>query len=357
MSPDTMKAALDFIANITTETVQQNVKVTFHGGEPLMAGHAILRQALDGLETRFGRGGYEVGLQSNLWLLDDEFCELFLRHDVEVGTSLDGPAEITDAQRGGGYFAGTMQGIELAKKRGLRVGCIATFTPVSDSRWREVADFFLAERLGFSIQPSVPRMDTEDALYSLSPQRYANLLRGLLDYYVEHRREMIIPSLDEVCQAVAFGESKVCTFRDCLGMFLAIDPSGDIYPCQRFCGIPTYRLGALSEKPTLSQLLNSPIAQRMAERQARVRAACADCGHVDYCLGGCAFNAWSKGDIARVKDPYCEAYKAIFDDIKQRLIREMQSEENVKAIASRRFPAEPHPLLRKGPLSELMRRS
>ena len=76
MGADTMEAALRLIADITAETGQQSVKVTFHGGEPLMAGHAIVRQALNSLESRFGQGGYEVGLQSNLWLLDDEFCEL-----------------------------------------------------------------------------------------------------------------------------------------------------------------------------------------------------------------------------------------------------------------------------------------
>ncbi len=356
MPPGTMEDALDLVAKIVTETGQRSVKVTFHGGEPLTAGHELLRRALEGLDARFGRGGYEVGLQSNLWLLDDEFCQLFLRHGVEIGTSLDGPEEITDAQRGDGYFARTMQGIEMARRGGLRVGCIATFTPARASRWREVAQFFLAERLSFSIQPSVPRMATNDALCLLNPKRLAELLLGMLEFYVEHRREMVIPSLDEMCQAVAFGENKLCTFRDCLGMFLAIDPNGDIYPCQRFCGIPAYRLGALSDQPTLSLLLNSLIAQRMAERQARVRDLCAECTHLEYCLGGCAYNAWSSRETARVKDPYCQAYRSIFDNIKGRLVSEMRSEENINAIVSHPFPTAPHPLLMKGPLSEILER-
>jgi uncharacterized protein len=46
----------------------------------------------------------------------------------------------------------------------------------------------------------------------------------MLDYYVEHRRELAVSSLDQMCQGFGCGEGKVCTFRDCLGMFLAIDP-------------------------------------------------------------------------------------------------------------------------------------
>ena len=110
------------MARIAKESGQRKVKITFHGGEPLQAGHDLWRQALQGLEQRLGRGRYEVALQSNLWLLDDELCQLFTEHKVEIGTSLDGPEEITDRQRGRGYFAGRCrgpQGILLRHERRL----------------------------------------------------------------------------------------------------------------------------------------------------------------------------------------------------------------------------------------------
>lgn len=49
-----------------------------------------------------------------------------------------------------------MKGIRLARSSGLNVGCIATFTPWSAHRWRDVFDFFLEQRLGMSIHASVP---------------------------------------------------------------------------------------------------------------------------------------------------------------------------------------------------------
>jgi uncharacterized protein len=140
MSAETMEASLDFIERISNETRQRKVKVTFHGGEPLRAGYAIWKQALDGLRCRLGPRRYEVALQSNLWLLDDEFCRLFAEHKVDIGTSLDGPEDITDSQRGEGYFTRTMDGIRRARRHGMSVGCIATFTPLSVPRWRDVFD-------------------------------------------------------------------------------------------------------------------------------------------------------------------------------------------------------------------------
>jgi uncharacterized protein len=355
MSPETLEASLDFVAAIAAETGQPKARVTFHGGEPLVAGVAFWRQALQGLERRFGRGGYEVSVQSNLWLLEDRICRLLRAHAVSVGTSLDGPQEITDAQRGPGYFARTVRGLRAARAAGLCVGCIATFTRPMAARWREVFDFFLAERLGMSIHAAVPALDQPDSPQALTPTQYGNLLVAILAYYIEHRREMAVSSLDQMCRAVGCGEGRVCTFRDCLGMFLVVDPRGQIYPCQRFCGRPAYRLGQLEDRPSLADLLASPVAQRMAERERRIGEACAGCSHVSYCRGGCAYNAWAGGNAERLKDPYCDAYRQVYDDIVRRVLHELASEENLQAMAAQPYTGRGHPLLRRGPLIELVR--
>ena len=360
MSEETMDATLEFMARIVGETSQRQVKVTFHGGEPLMASHAIWRQALDGLATHFGQQHCDLALQSNLWLLDEEFCRLFRQHKVDVGTSLDGPEEITDAQRGRGYFARTMQAVRRVQSQGMKIGCIATFTPASLPRWREVFDFFLNERLGFSIHAAVPPLDHGASRLALPPSQYAKLLCQMLDYYIEHRRELAVSSFDQMCQGFGCGEGKVCTFRDCLGMFLAIDPNGSIYPCQRFCGQPQHRLGAIQDRPTLVELFSSPTALRMTARQREVRQACHSCAHLEYCRGGCPYNAWvnnlqSEIRIPESVDPYCEAYREIFDYIQRRVAEEMAREENINAIADRSWDRRGHTLLRKGPLIELVR--
>lgn len=355
MSIETLQRVIDYISAITGETGQKNVSITFHGGEPLLAGHDFFERALSELLLRFGSHRLKLAIQSNLWLLDSSYCKLFNDHNIETGTSLDGPEPITDRQRGKGYYAKTMNGIQTAHSHGLTINCIATFTPWSIKHWQEVFDFFISRDLDFSIHPSVARLNSGPSRYTLSPTRYGDLLESMLEYYIRHRHLIRVPFFDQICQSVAEGQGKVCTFRDCLGMFIAIDPDGGISPCQRFCGDNKYRLGNITDNPTLDDLFSHPEAIRMKQHQQWMVETCRNCDHFEYCNGGCYYNALAEGPPGKSTDPYCNAYFKTFNVVKQRLQEEMASEENIHAVAMRPPVGKGNPLLQKGPLIELAR--
>ena len=351
MSKQIMDSTLDYISNIIEKTRHNKNRITFHGGEPLVAGTEIFRQAFNGLNNRIRGPQCDIAIQSNLWLLNDEFCNLFKENRCEVGTSLDGPEHLTDLQRGSGYYARTMKGIQKAQEYGLNINCIATFTPINLPYWREIFDFFLNERLNFSIHASVPQLNKDITSLNLKPQQYAKLLLEMLDYYIDHRRDIEVSSLDQMCKTLVSGKGKICTFCDCLGMFLAIDPLGGIYPCQRFCGRPEYSMGNIANNPDLHDLLKSEVANKMAIRQKTIKNICMDCSHMSYCKGGCTYNAWASGYIENVKDPYCQAYSEIFEHIQNRLASEISSEKNFQTFID--SPEEG--ILREGKLIELVR--
>jgi uncharacterized protein len=126
---------------------REALEVTFHGGEPLLAGADFYREALPRLQDGWSGRPVRFAVQSNLWRLDDAMLDVFSGYPLALGTSLDGPEDINDSQRGEGYFRQTMHGIERARKAGVPVGCIATFTAQSAPRWREVVEFFIVEGL------------------------------------------------------------------------------------------------------------------------------------------------------------------------------------------------------------------
>lgn len=330
--------------------------VTFHGGEPLLPGLAWYRMALPMIREGLAPREVRFSIQSNLWALNDDLCDLFHEYQVSLGTSLDGPEDINDAQRGQGYFQRTMVGIERARSNGLNVGVICTFTQQSARQIDSVFDFFIEKRLGFSVHSAIQPLGHPEYDFVLPPGRYSQLLSDLLERYLENADKTRISTLDAMIRSISAGQGGICTFTDCLGYYLAVDPEGWIYPCQRMAGIASFRLGHVQDCPTRADLENAPIWVAMQKRQEKIDEVCGDCPHLVYCRGGCPYNvlAANNGRLdADPRDPHCPAYQRIFDEITDKALGEVFSEENMGAVVAEK-PGK-YGLLRKGALLQIMR--
>ncbi len=358
MGLDSLDTVLEWL---TTYPHHERLSITFHGGEPLLAGLDFFADALPRIAKELPHTKRRVSLQSNLWLLTDELAAVLAQHEVSIGTSIDGPEDIHDAQRGDGSFQRTMNGIELARRHGLRPACISTFTAQSAARANEVFDFFLDEGLDFSVHAAVPGLpSTETQSWQLGPEDYGTLLVQLFQRYTANLDRMRMSSFDALCHGISAGRGGVCTHGECLGDHLAVDPRGGIFPCQRLVGNPAYLMGLATEQPTLRTLLSSPIARLFAERQARIHEACGDCANLPFCRGGCPYNALvaagQRGEAgfgAELRDPCCPAYQRIFDHIVDRATDEVFTPTNLTATVEGDHKA--RGLLQRGELLSLMR--
>jgi uncharacterized protein len=320
------------------------LEITFHGGEPLVPGTEFYRTALPLLRDGLAHRKVRLGIQSNLWLLTNELGELFREYGVSIGTSLDGPENINDA----------------ARAHSIDVGCICTFTAQSAGQADEVFDFFVRERLSFSIHAALPTLGHSGDGWVLSPEAYGQLLTGMLDRYLANVDKVRISTLDAMCRSVSAGHGGICTFGDCLGKYLAVDPEGWIYSCQRFAGMARYRLGNVHDYPSLETLATSLFWRKLKARQRRITEECGNCEYLRFCRGGCPYNAlvvngghFSFSQV--VCDPYCSAYRCIFNYITERAIEEVFSEENLRAVAN--HPNPEAGLLRRGDLISIIRKT
>ena len=103
----------------------------WQGGEPLLAGKAFYRKAVE-FQKAFGRDGQQVAnaMQTNGTLLDEEWAEFFAQYDFLVGISLDGPPEWHDHFRrdrqGNPTFHRAWAGLELLRDRGVEFNVLVT---------------------------------------------------------------------------------------------------------------------------------------------------------------------------------------------------------------------------------------
>lgn len=301
------------------------VTFTFHGGEPLLAGYEFFYQALNLLTEGLTHLKPAFALQTNLWNMTAELAQLLNEYDIPVGSSLDGPKELNDLQRGEGYYGKTMQGYEIAKSHNVKVSFICTFTSYSINFKEDIFKFFLENNLNLKLHPALPSIRDENPnKWALTPEDYGELLIYLLDKYLEHIDEIELKNIDHLCKCVFTRRGTVCTFVDCMGDTFAVGPDGSIYPCYRFVGMPEWVMGNVINHPTMDDLNKSAPMKLLREYSDYVDRECKKCTYIKFCRGGCPYNALAitEGEINGV-DPHCKAYKTIFKEITRRATREM----------------------------------
>ena len=375
MDMDTVLAAMDLIEVLSDP--DRPVKIVFHGGEPLLAGPSFYEKVLPLLRRRFGVR-LRLAMQSNLWALNgpegERLLELLSAYNVSVGTSLDGDREMCDSQRGEGYYDRTFQAMERLREYGIHAGTICTF---GKDKAGLAGKVFREARSGYSIHgavpsigevrsdcgihetlPSIVEVPTGCSIHSAVPSAadtgtgqdslavsVSQMEQILLDSYEAYAKDLghaRISTIDSMAAACVGQKGTVCTFKKCLGQFAAIGPDGSIYSCQRFNGIGEFCLGNVHDHPSEADLLASPGYRRLKAKQDGMEAACGECPHIAYCNGGCLYSAFA---AEQPKDPYCQAYRAVFDRISVDAALEMAEEMKRQLAGEPLQAAEDTPVL------------
>jgi uncharacterized protein len=139
--------------------VKEEFSIVWHAGEPTaldLGFYVKVNEILDKIVP----DGFKVNqhIQTNATLINQEWCDFFVKSKMIVGVSIDGPQFIHDAKRvtrsGKGTYEKTMNGINLLKKNDIEFSVIAVVTDTSLDYPNEIYDFFknLGTRsVGFNI--------------------------------------------------------------------------------------------------------------------------------------------------------------------------------------------------------------
>lgn len=315
------KELIDSIITWLENFRNDNVHFTFHGGEPLLAGYDFYEYALDKLSSIQNFEGFS--LQSNIWLLNQDLIDLFKKYNVTISTSIDGPKEINDYQRGEGYFDKTMNKFKLAKDNGIDINFVLTVTNYSKDYSDEIYDFFKENGMNLKIHAALPSLRGDNAEpWALNQKEHGKLLVEWLDKYLYDMDKFSIMDLDHIAKSSLRRRGTLCTFADCVGTTLAIGADGSIYPCYRFVGMDEYILGNVKDNPTFKELKESDAWHNLEEFREYVDENCKKCRFVKYCEGGCPYNGIVAHNTPKAVDPQCEAYKIIFSEVAKKANKE-----------------------------------
>ncbi|MBQ9618278.1 MAG: thioether cross-link-forming SCIFF peptide maturase, partial [Oscillibacter sp.] len=250
MSFEVGRQALDFL--IEHSGTRRNLEVDFFGGEPLMNWDVVKRLVEYARSVEQSRGKrFRFTLTTNGLLIDDDVIDFANREMSNVVLSLDGRPEIHDRTRvdysgRGSYDRIVPKFQKLVKARGGKNYYMrGTFTHANPDFTKDL--FHMAD-LGFtelSMEPVVCAPDDPAALtpedLEIVKQQYELLAVEML------RRERDGRPLTFYHYMLDLTGGP-CVYKRISGCgsgteYMAVTPSGDLYPCHQFVGEAAFKLG------------------------------------------------------------------------------------------------------------------
>jgi len=312
MSFEVGKRALDFL--IENSGTRHNLEVDFFGGEPLMNWDVVKQLVAYAREQeKIHNKNFRFTLTTNGMLIDDDVIEFSNKEMSNVVLSLDGRKEVHDRLRKdytgkGSYDIIVPKFKEFVERRGNKSYYMrGTFTHANTDFTNDI--FHMAD-MGFtelSMEPVVCAPSDVSALTEADLPVLFEQYEILAKEMIKRKREGRPFTFYHYMLDLKHGP---CIYKRISGCgsgteYVAVTPTGDIYPCHQFVGDAKYLLGNIYDG-----ISNTEVQNEFKLCNAYARKECDDCWAKLYCSGGCAANSYhATGKITGIYEYGCELFK------------------------------------------------
>jgi uncharacterized protein len=164
--------------------------------------------------------------------------------------------------------------------------------------------------LGFRRLSMEPVVGSPAEPYTLKPEDLPQLMdeyERLADYYVGRHQSGQPFTFFHFNLSLDHGPCVVKRVTGCGAGYdyLAVTPSGELYPCHQFVGQSEFRLGDV-----FTGITEPEISRRFQAVNLYSKVGCSDCWARFFCSGGCMAHAWfANGDFSQPEQMACALQK------------------------------------------------
>ena len=309
-----------------------DIVLIFHGGEPLLMGYDFFVKAIDIINKYTTKNkSIKLGIQTNGFLLDDKFCNLFQANGILPAISFDGPGELNCLRDKTEVV--TKRIVEL-KSKGYSLNLLGVITKKNLFNLKECHDFAKANHCHYKMNPVFESGGAkEENNYMVSSREYIDALKAFLPIWLSD--ETAISDFEPISSLVYMAFTKNgrgCTACGCLTKWVSIHHDGTLYPCGR--SYPDeYCLGRIQDINTLSLAFNDPNFEKLIKGAIQRRNNCYHtCSYYSICQGGCNNDSLLKGDITKPSGFWCNVYKEMIPFIQEYCQNNLDNITNVYVV-------------------------
>lgn len=288
-----------------------DIKITFHGGEPTLAGKEYYKKIFS--YEKILKEKYKVDFwhifQTNAYLLDSEFIDLLIKEGVFISISFDGPHN--DVLRSNTSII--LDRInEIKEKKGrMRIFCVETAKSIDTLL--DTYNWFKEKKLDYKILPIQPRGFAEkEKEMILDPDNYIkNLLKVYKVWLEDKENNIIIYTFEEFLK---LKEEKIFKAK-WFDKKLSLNSDGNLYPFGRPYDI-NFNLGNPDEIIDIDDCFINKNYQKLKDiLNTKIMNECTKCSVFSTCNGTCLCSSFVYGNSKKMLYYSCLLAKKTFSSI------------------------------------------
>ncbi len=206
-------------------------------------------------------------MQTNGYLLDEDWCRFLSAEGFNVGLSLDGPEDLHDSYRvtkgGKPTHKQAVRAFRLLRRHRIPCDVLCVLHDRNVGHPTRVYEYLkdIGARYIAFLPIVEPMPDGTVGPHTVAADAYGAFLCAVFDEWVRQDVGRItVQIFEEAARPARRMDHSLCIFRETCGDIPVVEHNGDFYCCDHYVDSP-HRLGNIQQTP-LVELLESP-AQRV----------------------------------------------------------------------------------------------
>ena len=319
MSLDTMHTIVDK----AMEYGDYECTIAFQGGEPTLAGLDFYRDLVAYVTAHENPKKLKIhyALQTNGYLINEEWAEFLGKNHFLVGVSLDGLKEIHDRYRldaaGKGTYQRVISAIRLLEKHQVEYNILTVVTAATARNGQKIYNYFKKNHFGYQqyiecLDPIGEEPGQHE--YSLTPEKYGEFLKSMFDaWYLDMRSGTYVYNryFENLMMIMAGQQPESCNMRGVCGKQWVFEADGSVYPCD-FYALDQWRLGNIQEN-SFEEMDEKRDELGFIQWSMRQQEDCQKCRWFGLCRNGCRRNREPVTAENTNRNYFCKSYQMFFE--------------------------------------------
>lgn len=292
MKPSIMEKMIDQL--LVGLTKQDQLDITFQGGEPTLAGLSFFQSFVEQVEKKNQeKVVVHYAIQTNGMIINNQWCQFFKKHQFLVGLSIDGYQSIHDKNRVDPKSKGTYRRViktkQLFDQYAISYNILCVLTNELARYPQKVYQFIKQEHIDYiQFIPCLGNLDGEKTVYELTPQRFYHFYHLLWNFWKKDYLNGTYRSIkffDDLIHLI--GEQRVTAcglIGQCQPQYI-IESNGNVYPCD-FYVLDQHLMGNITEM-TLKEMYKGYVMKHFLTEPKKFPKKCRECPFFRMCMGGC----------------------------------------------------------------------